>query len=82
MQCLYGMKHVNKVMYIYQHHYKKLLILPLLLVLLSFILLFVQYAQTGDFFIRDVSLKGGLTFTSSAPTTVSLEELEDLLQQQ
>ena len=66
---------------IYDKHYKKLLVFPVLLLLLAFVQIGLQTAATGDFIHKGVSLKGGITVT--VPTTegdvVALEEA--LLQQ-
>ncbi len=44
-------------------YYKQLLIIPTLLFLFSFIYLGIFYSQTGDFFIKDISLSGGTSAT-------------------
>src|SRR3989338_7481817 len=45
---------------IYENQYKKLLIVPFLILLLAFVQIGYQLAATGDFIHRDVSLKGGV----------------------
>lgn len=47
----------------YDVHYKKLLIIPFLLLIASLIVIGLQYAQTGDFINKGVSLKGGVSIT-------------------
>lgn len=47
----------------YASNYKKLLIIPMLLLIFAIVQIAVQTATTGDFMKKDVSLKGGLTFT-------------------
>jgi preprotein translocase subunit SecF len=47
----------------YQNNYKKLLLIPAILLLISLISIGVFYQQTGDFIGRDVSLTGGTTIT-------------------
>jgi len=47
----------------YASNYKKLLIIPVLILILAIIQIAVQTATTGDFIRKDVSLKGGLTVT-------------------
>ena len=44
-------------------NYKKLLLIPAVIVVLSIIFMFSFYSQTGDFIHRDVSLTGGTTAT-------------------
>lgn len=47
----------------FETKYKQLLIIPLTLLILSFVVIGFQIATTGDFAEKSVSLKGGLTFT-------------------
>jgi len=57
----------EKTISFYNKHYKKFLIIPILLVLLSLAYIGYFYKTTGDFVHRDVSLTGGtsITFPSS-----------------
>jgi preprotein translocase subunit SecF len=48
---------------VYYKHYKTLLIIPLILLFVAIALLGVQYAQTGEFFEKGISLKGGSLIT-------------------
>ena len=48
---------------IYENQYKKLLIIPITLLLIAILLIGIKAATTGDFINRDVSLKGGVTVT-------------------
>lgn len=63
----------SKLITFYDKEYKKLLIIPFVLLALSLAFLVYQYATTGDFINRDVSLKGGMTLT------IHMEEEVDLL---
>lgn len=65
----------------YEHHYKKLLLIPLILFALSIGVLFFNYSQTGEFINKEVSLKGGITATVNLDSAVSIEELESFLRQ-
>ena len=62
----------------YNKNYKKLLILPALVLLFSFIYLGAFYAQNNDIIYRDVSLTGGTTITIF--TQISISELEQALE--
>lgn len=53
---------------IYDKHYKPLLIFSAIILLFSFIVIGVHYANTGDFVNRGVSLTGGISMTLKAPT--------------
>jgi len=63
----------------YDKQYKKLLIIPLLLLFLSIASIFFQYFTTGDFINRGVTLKGGITVTIPSLTDVDSSELESLI---
>ncbi len=51
----------EKIKEFYINEYKKLLIIPILILMLSFAHLGYNYYKTGDFIEKDVSLKGGIT---------------------
>ena len=59
-------------------HYKLLLLIPLILMVISIIYMVGFYAQTGTFIRKDISLKGGTSITIY--DSIDLEKLEqDLL---
>ncbi|MFH1182038.1 MAG: protein translocase subunit SecF [Candidatus Woesearchaeota archaeon] len=64
---------------IYFKYYKQLLVLPLILIVASFAVIAIHYANTGEFFKKDVSLKGGVTITISQAQNVDLASLESYL---
>lgn len=47
----------------YDKNYKKLLLIPIILLILSFAYIGYFYSQTGEFFYKDISLTGGTTVT-------------------
>lgn len=57
---------------IYEKEYKRLLIIPVVMLIVSLILIGVQVSTTGDFINKEVSLAGGVTITlqqvSAVPT--------------
>lgn len=57
----------------YDKQYKKLLLIPIALLVLSIISLAVQTAQTGTFVNQGVSIAGGLTLTIPGKTTSTIE---------
>jgi len=63
----------------YSAHYKKLLIIPIVLLVLAIIQIAVQTATTGEFMKKDVSLKGGLTVTVLTDKEISPEILKNAL---
>ncbi len=64
----------------YDKNYKKILIIPALLLVVSLFYLGFFYVQTGDFFYKDVSLTGGTTITLFTETASG--EIESILQSQ
>ncbi|MDH3324677.1 MAG: hypothetical protein OEL89_03500 [Candidatus Peregrinibacteria bacterium] len=63
----------------YNKNYKKLLIIPAVLLALSIIYIGIFYLQTGDVINKDVSLTGGTTFTIQ--TDIPAQELEAAISQ-
>ncbi len=63
----------------YNKNYKKLLVIPSVVLALSLIYLTIFAIQTGDIINKDVSLTGGSTITIS--TEISSEILKDVLSQ-
>ncbi len=61
----------------YNRHYKLLLLLPLAILIFSFIYMVAFYQQHGDFIHKDISLTGGTTITISEK--INIEELKQAL---
>ena len=53
----------EKILNIYDKDYKKLLVIPMVILFLAIIQIIAQVVTTGDFVERDVNLKGGSTIT-------------------
>jgi preprotein translocase subunit SecF len=47
----------------HDRHYKKLLLIPLALLIFSFVYMGIFYSQHNDFFLKDISLMGGTSAT-------------------
>lgn len=60
-------KSKSSIFEIYDTEYKKLMLIPIGLLLISFIILGVRYFNTGEFINKGVSIKGGVSVT--IPTT-------------
>lgn len=67
----------QKLLHIYDVHYKKLLLITIGMLILAFIQISVQVATTGDFVSKGISLKGGSTITLLK--TASPEDVETYL---
>ncbi|MBR9690174.1 protein translocase subunit SecF [Candidatus Woesearchaeota archaeon] len=64
---------------IYINDYKKLMLIPLILLIISFGILFQSYATTGEFINKGVSIKGGISVT--IPTsTLSSSDVKSFLE--
>ena len=63
----------------YNQNYKKLLIIPIVILTLSLIYMGFFYFQTGDLVYKDVSLTGGTTITIQ--TEISSENLKNVISQ-
>ncbi|MEK6816561.1 MAG: protein translocase subunit SecF [Nanoarchaeota archaeon] len=62
---------------LYNKHYKKLFIFPIILVIISMAIIGDHYYKTGDFIDKDVSLQGGVTGTIA--TTETFPSMEEFL---
>ncbi|MBI4153043.1 protein translocase subunit SecF [Candidatus Woesearchaeota archaeon] len=71
------MQFKQRAIEIYDKKYKKLLILPIAMLVLALIQIAVQTATTGDFVNKGISLKGGSTITIITPADSA--ELEQFL---
>jgi len=67
---------------LYMKNYKKLLIIPLIILILSIFILLAQYSTNGYFVDRDVSLKGGVSSTIYTQEEVSIEEIKSTFLEQ
>ena len=74
----------TKISEFHDRHYKTLLLIPLILIVLSVVYVGVFYSQHGDFMYKDISLTGGTAITiysaidSSQIQNDLSSELEDL----
>lgn len=64
----------------YINHYKKLMLIPILLLLISVGALLLNYNKTGEFINKDVTLTGGITSTIYSQDSITPLELETLLE--
>ena len=65
----------------YMKNYKKLLLIPFILLGLSILFLSVQYINTGEIIGKDVSLKGGISATIYFQEDINIENLKIDLQE-
>jgi len=57
-------------------NYKKLLLIPIFLLLISFSIIGIKVKNTGDFVGKDISLRGGITATVYTDKIIDINELE------
>ncbi len=70
--------HVSEHNSIYYKHYKKLLIIPMLMLLIALVTIGFKVATTGDFINKGISLKGGTSITAIGEN-INSEELQETL---
>jgi len=61
----------------YMKNYKKIILIPLAIFIISIIFLLIQYSVHGYFIDKDVSLKGGISATVYTTQEVNLGEIEE-----
>jgi preprotein translocase subunit SecF len=61
-------------------HYKNLMLIPLALLVFSFVYMGIFYSQHHDFFLKDISLKGGTSATIYE--TIDINSLKEALVQE
>ena len=66
----------QRLIKLYDVHYKKLMVASFLLLFACIVLLGVNYSRTGELFQKGVSLKGGITMTVPVEHHVDIHELE------
>jgi len=70
----------TRIEHFYNKNYKKLLLIPILLLIISISILTIKYNNTGEFIDRDVSLQGGISATIYLEEEVDINELTSFLQ--
>ncbi len=71
---------IKKIKNIYEKEYKKLLLIPIIIIILAMSQIGLQYYQTGDFLTKGVSLKGGVTINIIDPS-IEKTNIETALKQ-
>ncbi len=66
----------DNLLHVYDVHYKKLLLIPLIIIIASIAIISINYASTGELFKKDVSLKGGLTITVFSDKMIEAEKIQ------
>ncbi|MEK6973765.1 MAG: hypothetical protein AABW41_00770 [Nanoarchaeota archaeon] len=70
---------MNRIENIYMNHYKKLLLIPLVLLVISLSILGFNYYKTGSFIKKDVSLSGGISATINSEKKFNIDEIQGRL---
>ena len=71
---------LKRALNFYDKQYKKLMIIPILMLILALIVIGVQTATIGSFIHKDVSLSGGVTLTITKEGAIDIIELESFLE--
>ncbi len=64
---------------LYEKNWKRLMIVPIIFLIFSIFILGSNYASTGDFIEKDISLKGGYLLTIEGSVKLDLESTEESL---
>jgi len=64
----------NLIKKLYEKHEKRLVVIPILMIIAALIIVGSQYSKTGDIFYKDVTLSGGITATVYTSMDVSAIE--------
>ncbi len=70
---------ISKLKRYYEKEYKKLLIIPFIILTLALLQIGYQISTTGDFVEKGISLKGGMSMTVPTGETVDIDVLETAL---
>ncbi len=71
---------LKKLKRIYEKDYKKLMIIPILVLILSASVLIHTKLTTGEFTEKDISLKGGLLITVQVSENLDIADLQRIIQ--
>jgi preprotein translocase subunit SecF len=71
--------HTNRFFEIYDVHYRKLLFIPIVLLLLAFAQIGYQIASTGSFINKGVTLRGGTTITIPVDKEFNTDDIKQFL---
>jgi len=63
----------------YMAHYKRLVFIPLIMLIIAVVIIAVQFSRTGDIMEKDVSLRGGTSSTVYTETVIDGPALESVL---
>lgn len=66
----------EKIEPFYNKHYKKIMFIPVIIFVIAIIFLLFNYAQTGEFVKKDVTLKGGISATVYTEKNIDIKALE------
>lgn len=69
----------NLIKKIYEKQEKKLIVIPILMIIAALIVVGSQYSKTGDIFYKDVTLSGGITAT--VYTSIDVNTVEQTIKE-
>jgi len=71
---------MGRIENLYIHHYKRLLLVPLILLIISLSILGYHNYKTGSFINKDVSLQGGISVTVSTEKIFNIDGIKNSLE--
>ncbi len=69
----------DKIESVFTKHYKILMVIPIIITIIALVLIGVKYTKTGEFFNKDVSLKGGISATVYTDKILTEEQIKTAL---
>lgn len=72
----------GRILDVYDKQYKKLMIIPFIILILSIIVIIGNIATTGDFINKGISLKGGMTLTVTTDQDINIDDFQKYLREQ
>lgn len=69
----------DKIEAFWSKNYKWLMLIPIIILVMSFLLVGIKFAKTGDLFNKDVSLRGGVAATVYTDKQLTEEQIKSAL---
>src|SRR3989338_6159827 len=70
----------EKIEKVFTRHYKILMLIPIIISIVALLLVGIKYYNTGDFFEKDVSLRGGIAATIYSDKVISEDQIKSILE--
>jgi len=72
----------EKIEHFYDKHYKKFILIPIIILIFSISVISYEYSKYGDFAQKDISLKGGTSISIYTENVIDITNLENQLKEE